>query len=293
MMLSISKELFKAIRRIQIRTDRYVNDVFAGAYASAFKGRGMAFEDVREYQEGDDFRSIDWNVTARMNTPYIKNYREERELTVILLVDVSGSTFFGTNRRSKKALMAEIASTLALCATRNHDKVGLILFSDQVEHYLPPKKGSSHVLRLVRDVLAFSTKRKTTKIANALCFLNKIHKKRGLCFLLSDFMDNAYEKQLALTCRRHDLTAICTMDPREKEIPNLGLVLFKDSETDKEYLVDTSHGPSRKRLEEKKNAHIREVCLKMHRLGAGFLDFNTDESYVLSLRRYFLSRDKK
>lgn len=289
----ISKEIFKNIRRIQIRTGKWVSSVMAGAYHSAFKGRGMEFEDVREYLPGDEVRMIDWNVTARMNFPYVKNFREERELTVMLMVDVSRSCLFGTTGKQKRDLMAEVAAVLAFSAIKNNDKVGLILFSDRVELFLAPAKGMRHVLRVVRELLVFEPKHSKTSINVALSFLAKIQKKRGICFLLSDFYAPIHESYLMMTAKRHDLVGIHFTDPKDTDIPNLGMVLFEDLETQQSMVVDTSHRQDREKFlqqEQKKNKKLKQTFKK---LGAGFIPISFQGSYLLALRKFFEYHEKK
>ncbi|MDG2151875.1 MAG: DUF58 domain-containing protein, partial [Polaribacter sp.] len=218
-----TKEILKKVRKIEIKTKRLSNDIFGGEYHSSFKGRGMTFSEVRQYQFGDDVRAIDWNVTARYNEPYIKVFEEERELTMLLMVDVSGSELFGTSTQFKKETVTEIAATLAFSATQNNDKVGLVLFSDDVELFIPPKKGKSHVLRIIRELIEYKPKSKKTNISVDLRFLSSVLKERAIVFLLSDFMDDNYEKTLKIAGSKHDLTGIRVYDKHDEEIPNLGM----------------------------------------------------------------------
>ena len=227
----IPKEILKKVRQIQIRTRSVVSDMFAGQYHSVFKGQGMEFQEVREYAPGDEIRSIDWNVTARMGHPFIKKYREERELTVMLLVDISGSQSFGSGAQFKKDLAAELAAVLAFAAIQNNDRVGLILFTDQIEHYVPPKKGPRHVLRVIRDVLYFEPKHRGTAIGPALDYLNKVAHRKTVTFVISDFLDDNFKRALSVTARRHDLISIVTRDPRESEWPDAGIIEWQDAET--------------------------------------------------------------
>src|SRR5262245_60279942 len=236
----LPREVVLQIRRFQLRARRAVEDVLGGEYHSVFKGTGMAFEEVREYQPGDDIRAIDWNVTARMGHPFIKRYIEERELTLILAVDCSGSQRFGTQVHVKREVAAEVAALLAFCAISNNDKVGLIAFTDQVERYLPPRKGLPHAFRVIRDVLYFQPEHQGTSIKSALDFLNRVQRKRGIVFVLSDFPEQAYERLLRRTGRRHDFTAVRIADLREEELPPAGLVEFEDAETGQHVLIDTS-----------------------------------------------------
>ena len=289
----ISKEVIKNIRRIQIRTGKTVNDVLAGAYHSVFKGRGMIFEDVREYQPGDDVRSIDWNVTARMNYPYVKNFREERELTVFLLIDVSSSSLFGVTGKQKNELIAEIGAVLAFSAITNNDKVGLVLFSDIIEKYLPPKKGLRHVLRVIRELLVFQPKHLKTDINSVLNFLGKVQKRSGVCFIISDFITLASPKELAFIAKRHDLTSIVITDPRERYIPNVGLIKLKDLETGENIFVDTSIPQVRDELRNNTQNRIDYHKNLMKKIGAGFIHVQTEVPYVRSIEEYFAFRGRK
>ena len=253
-----TKELLKKVRKIEIKTKRLSNHIFGGEYHSTFKGRGMTFSEVRQYQFGDDVRAIDWNVTARYNEPYIKVFEEERELTMMLMVDVSGSESFGTTSQFKKDTVTEIAATLAFSAIQNNDKVGLILFSDDIELFVPPKKGRSHVLRIIRELIEFKPKSKKTSIDGALKFLSGILKKRAIVFILSDFMDDDYERSLKIAGNRHDITGIKVYDKHDEEIPNLGMVPMLDAETGKVNLINT--GSKTVRRNYKANA-LRLDCL--------------------------------
>ncbi len=237
---SLSPEIIARIRSIHLRTHHLVDDLMAGEYVSAFKGRGMEFEEVREYQVGDDVRTIDWNVTARMNHPYVKTYREEREMTVMLLVDVSSSGQFGSQARTKNQVAAEVAAILAYAAIRNNDKVGLILFTDVVEKYIPPKKGRGHVWRVIREVLKPRATHGRTDLAAALEYLTRITHRRVVCFVISDFLDEGYERPLLLASKAHELVCITITDPRERVLPDIGLVELQDAETGEVVLLDTS-----------------------------------------------------
>ena len=282
-----TKELLKKVRKIEIKTRRLSNHIFGGEYHSTFKGRGMTFSEVRQYQYGDDIRAIDWNVTARYNEPYVKVFEEERELTMMLVVDVSGSEFFGTSEQFKKDTVTEIAATLAFSAIQNNDKVGLILFSDQVELYIPPKKGKSHVLRIIRELIEFQPKSKQTNISEALKFLSNIMKKKAIVFMLSDFMDNNYERTLKIVGNKHDVTGIRVYDKHDEEIPNLGMVQMLDAETGKTHLVNTSSKNVR--------THYKANALRLAdyfensftKSGAGTISTRVDESYVRKLLGYF------
>lgn len=292
-MVLISQDILRKVRQIEIRTSHMVDDVLGGAYLSAFKGRGMEFEEVREYEPGDDVRSIDWNVTARMNRPYIKNFREERELTVTLVVDISASSRFGSGEISKKNLIAEIGAVLAFSAIKNNDKVGLILFSDRVEKYLPPKKGIRHVLRVIRELLVGEATGTGTDIGGALAYLQKVQKKKGVCFLISDFISEDFTKALSLTARRHDLIGLCITDPHEIDFPDLGLIPMQDLETGETILVDTVDPKFRKLLQERTLKRIEHHRTQMEKSGAGFVDIRTDQPYTDALRRYFHLRQRR
>jgi len=282
-----TKEILKKVRKIEIKTKRLSNDIFGGEYHSSFKGRGMTFSEVRQYQFGDDVRSIDWNVTARYNEPYVKVFEEERELTMLLMADVSGSEFFGTTNQFKKDTITEIAATLAFSATQNNDKVGLILFSDNIELFIPPKKGKSHVLRIIRELIEFKPKSKKTNIDIALKFLSSVLKKRAIVFMLSDFMDDNYEKSAKIAGSKHDLTGIRVYDKHDEEIPNLGMVPMLDAETGAVQLVNTASKTTRRNY--KANAlRLTDYYINtFRRSGAGTINTRVDESYVKKLLGYF------
>jgi uncharacterized protein (DUF58 family) len=285
-----TKELLKKVRKIEIKTRRLSDHVFGGEYHSTFKGRGMTFSEVRQYQFGDDVRAIDWNVTARYNEPFVKVFEEERELTLMLVVDVSGSEFFGTTQQFKRDVLTEIAATLSFSALQNNDKVGLLLFSDQVELFIPPKKGRSHILRIIRELLEFEPKSKATDIANALAFLSGILKKKAIVFLLSDFMDEGYDKTLRIAAKKHDLTGIRVYDKLEEELPNLGIVPMVDTETKQTRLINTSSAKVRKQYAVFQNEK-EEAFKQLFKLnGAGTIDCRLDESYVTKLLGYFKAR---
>lgn len=282
-----TKEILKKVRKIEIKTRRLSDHIFGGEYHSTFKGRGMTFSEVRQYQYGDDIRAIDWNVTARYNEPYVKVFEEERELTMMLMVDVSGSEFFGTNQQFKRDTATEIAATLAFSAIQNNDKVGLILFSDQVELFIPPKKGKSHVLRIIRELIEFSPKSKQTSIGEAFKFLSNVMKKKAIVFMLSDFMDDQYDQTLKIAGRKHDVTGIKVYDKHDEEIPNLGIVPMLDAETDTVQLVNTSSKGVRNSY--KANAfRLHDYYTKtFSRSGAGTISTRVDENYVKKLLGYF------
>ncbi|MBB4118312.1 MAG: DUF58 domain-containing protein [Mesonia hippocampi] len=285
-----TKELLKKVRKIEIKTRRLSNHVFGGEYHSTFKGRGMTFSEVRQYQFGDDVRNIDWNVTARYNEPYVKVFEEERELTMMLLVDVSGSQLFGTQERFKKEILTEIAATLAFSATQNNDKIGLLLFSDRPELYIPPKKGRSHVLRIIRELLEFKPKHKATDISLAFKHLQNVLKKKAIVFVLSDFIDDNYQQPLKILGKKHDVTGIRVYDIREQKMPNLGLVSMLDQETGETTLVNT--GSKKVRLAYEKYFKEREAYFKnSFRLsGAGVVNTCVGENYVKKLLGYFKQR---
>jgi len=285
-----TKELLKKVRKIEIKTRRLSDHVFGGEYHSTFKGRGMTFSEVRQYQFGDDVRAIDWNVTARYNEPFVKVFEEERELTLMLAVDVSGSEFFGTTDQFKRDLLTEIAATLSFSALQNNDKVGLLLFSDQVELFIPPKKGRSHILRIIRELLEFEPQSQGTSISTALAFLSGVLKKKAIVFLLSDFMDRNYEKTLRIAAKKHDLTGIRVYDQLEEKMPNLGIVPMVDSETQKIQWINTSSKKVRRNYLEYHRTQKEnfENLFKMN--GAGALSCRMDESYVKKLLGYFKAR---
>ena len=285
-----TKELLKKVRKIEIKTRRLSDHIFGGEYHSTFKGRGMTFSEVRQYQYGDDVRNIDWNVTARYNEPHIKIFEEERELIMMLMVDVSGSELFGTQDQFKNEIVTEIAATLAFSATQNNDKIGLILFSDGIELYIPPKKGRSHVLRIIRELIEFKPKSKKTDIAEALKFLSNVMKKKAIVFLLSDFIDDDYKQTLKIVSKRHDLTGIRVYDKSEESIPNLGMVQMLDGETGEYILVNTGSKSVRQNYSKFYQDRITYFKESFTKSGAGSLDCRVDESYVKKLLGYFKRR---
>jgi uncharacterized protein (DUF58 family) len=285
-----TKDLLKKVRKIEIKTRRLTNNIFGGEYHSAFKGRGMTFSEVRNYQFGDDVRTIDWNVTARYNEPFVKVFEEERELTLMLLVDVSGSEFFGTDNVLKKNIVTEISATLAFSALQNNDKVGLILFSDEVELYIPPSKGKTHVLRIIRELIEFKPKSKKTDISEALQFLIGVIKKKSIAFILSDFISENYEKTLKICAKKHDLTGIRIFDKMEESIPNMGIISMFDQETEEVKMIDTSSHSLRKKYELFNKVNSKRFNQVFSKHGAGTLNCRTDESYVKKLLSYFKTR---
>ncbi len=290
----LPKELIKKIRRIEIRTNRLVNDVLGGEYHSVFKGRGMEFEEVREYQFGDDVRTIDWNVTARTGIPHVKRFVEERELTVILLVDASSSSQFGTASLMKGEMAAEVCALLAFSAIKNNDRVGLIIFTDRIELYVPPKKGKPHVLRLIRDLLYFRAQGKSTDIPAALEFLQKVQKRKAVVFLVSDFMtDVDYHKPLAIANKRHDVIAMTLSDPREQELPPIGILELEDAETGEEIVIDTSDPEVRRLFAAYARIENENRDKTFKSLSVDSIPLNTGKDYVLPLINFFKRRAKE
>lgn len=286
-----TRELLKKVRKIEIKTRGLSQNVFAGVYHTAFKGRGVMFSEVREYQPGDDVRDIDWNVTARQNRPFVKVYEEDRELTLMLLIDVSGSEKFGSFSGSKRDMMAEIAATLAYSSLANNDKVGVIFFSDRIEKFIPPKKGKSHILLIIREILDLQPVGIKTDIDKALEFLNQAIKKRCTAFLLSDFIDESdYYKSMSVANRKHDLGAIQVYDERDTKLPDVGLVRFKDLESGKERWVDTSSARVRKNYEKEWYARRQRVSSITSRCGVDYISIRTDRDYVKSLLEMFRRR---
>ena len=289
----LTKELLKQVRQIEIRTRGLVNQVFSGEYHSVFKGRGMEFSEVREYQFGDDIRNIDWNVTARFGHPYIKIFEEERELTVMLLVDMSGSLLFGTVDKTKQQVAAELSAILAFSAMKNNDKVGLLLFTDKIERFVPPRKGRTHVLRIISEVLSFEHEGKTTGLKQALEYMNNAIKKRSIVFLISDFIDEGFEKILRIVGRKHDLIGIVLKDEKENNIPKLGLVKFIDAETGAERYIDTSDNKFQRlyRKVQEENKQIRKNIFVSSRLDS--VDITTGQNYITPLVQFFRMREKR
>ena len=285
-----TKELLKKVRKIEIKTRRLSDHIFGGEYHSTFKGRGMTFSEVRQYQYGDDVRSIDWNVTARYNEPYVKVFEEERELTMMLMVDISGSELFGTAQQFKNEVITEIAATLAFSATQNNDKIGLILFSDEVELYIPPKKGRSHVLRIIRELIEFHPKSKQTNLAEALKFLSNVMKKKAIVFVLSDFIADDYQHTLKIASGKHDVTGIRIYDKNEESIPNLGIVQMQDEETGELMLVNTSSKKVRQNYAKFFHDKVEYYKDSFAKSGAGVINCRADESYVRKLLGYFKRR---
>ncbi len=288
-----TKELLKKVREIEIKTKGLSKHLFSGEYHSAFKGRGMAFSEVREYQYGDDVRNIDWNVTARFNHPYVKVFEEERELTVMLLIDVSQSDFFGTAQKTKNEVITEIAAIISFSAINNNDKVGVIFFSDQVEKFIPPKKGRSHTLRIVRELLDFKPEHSQTDISEALKYFNNTMKKRTIAFLMSDFMDQDFMNPLAVASRRHDLIGMHFHDPRESSIPPVGLIRLKDAETGATQWVDTNKTQVREEYKRWYYANYTYARESLKKSGADWVSVATDRPYVNTLLNFFKQRGKR
>ncbi len=288
-----TKELLKKVRQLEIRTRGLVNQVFSGEYHSVFKGRGMAFSEVREYQFGDDIRSIDWNVTARFDHPFVKIFEEERELTVMLLVDLSGSQFFGSQGQLKRDIAVEISAILAFSAMKNGDKVGALLFSDQIEKFVPPRKGQFHALRIVRELISFEPKRSATSIKGALEYLNHVLKKRSIVFVISDFIDSGYETALGIAGKRHDLIGIRLIDPREQELPRIGLITFRDAETGAQRWIDTANPQTvaayqayRRSVEDSRRSTFIRAKLDS-------IEVRLDRPYMKPLVDFFRLREKR
>ncbi|HBD26177.1 DUF58 domain-containing protein [Flavobacterium sp.] len=286
-----TKEILKKVRKIEIKTRRLSDHIFSGEYHTSFKGRGMTFSEVRQYQYGDDVRAIDWNVTARYNEPFVKVFEEERELTMMLLVDISGSESFGTKNQLKRDMVTEIAATLAFSATQNNDKIGLLLFSDQIELFIPPKKGKSHVLRIIRELIEFESKSKKTDLSQALKYLSSVLKKKAIVFLISDFMVKDYEHTLKIASKRHDVTGIRVFDQREESIPNIGIVNMIDAETGETLLVDTTSKKVRMDYEKYYRENVNYFKDIFSKCGAGTISSRVDESYVTKLLGYFKARN--
>jgi uncharacterized protein (DUF58 family) len=288
-----TKELLKKVRQLEIRTRGLVNQVFSGEYHSVFKGRGMEFSEVREYQYGDDMRTIDWNVTARFNHPFIKIFEEERELTVMLVVDMSGSQFFGSQSALKRDIALELSAILAFSAMKNNDKVGLILFTDRIEKFVPPRKGRGHALRIVRELLSFEPTRPATSIKTALEYLNHVQKKRGIIFVISDFMDSGYEAALRIAGKRHDLIGVVLQDPRENELPSVGLMHLRDAESGTTRLIDTSNERVRS-LYRHFNHQMQEARKSLFiKARLDDIEVHLEQPYLKPLIDFFRLREKR
>jgi uncharacterized protein (DUF58 family) len=288
-----TSEILKKVRKIEIKTRGLSHQVFSGHYHSAFKGKGMTFSEVREYQYGDDIRSIDWNVTARLNHPYVKIFDEERELTVMLVIDVSGSNEFGTQQQLKEELMTEIAAVLAFSAINNNDKVGVLFFSDKVEKFIPPKKGKSHILRIIRELIDFHPQSQKTNISEGLRYLSNAIKKKCIAFVISDFMDKDFEKALRIASRKHDIVAVRVYDRRETEIPKMGMVKVFNKETGKSMWIDTSDPGLRSNFRNHWNRHDQLLNQVFKKLGVDTATITTGENYVKPLVNLFKLRESR
>ncbi len=286
-----TSELLKKVRKIEIKTRGLSNNIFAGEYHTAFKGRGMQFAEVREYMPGDDVRSIDWNVTARYSKPFIKVFEEEREMTLMLLVDVSGSDDFGTAEQTKREYLTEVAATIAFSAATNNDKIGVIFFSDKIEKYIPPQKGKKHILYIIRELLSFQPTSRKTNIDFALKYFTNMVKKRCSAFLISDFIDdNNYSDSLLIASKKHDLAALQIFDPREKELPDAGLIKMKDAETNEDMWVDTSSASTRRVYEQYVKERDELLAQSFAKSGVDYISISTTDDYVKSLMKLFKKR---
>lgn len=289
----LPKDVIKKIRRIQITTSKLVTDMLSGDYESVFKGRGIEFDEVREYQPGDEIRTIDWNVTARMGHPFIKKYVEERQLTVMILLDASGSSYFGTSKRLKSELAAEISAVLAFAAIHNKDRVGLIIFTDRIEKFIPPRKGLGHVLRVIREALCFKPKGRGTDITMALRYLDGVTTRRAVVFVISDFFAKDFKKALSIANKRHDVIAVTITDPRETTLPNAGLVELADAETGKLFLVDTSSAALREKFLAKSRVITNERSKVFSSISVDHIDITTDKPYIEEFIKFFAMRKKR
>ena len=288
----MTEDLLKKVRKIEIKTKRLSRNIFSGQHHSAFKGRGMAFSEVREYMFGDEVRSIDWNVTARYNHPYVKVFEEERELTVILLIDVSGSTFFGTKSNLKSDIITEIAAVISFSAIQNNDKVGVIFFSDKVEKYIPPKKGSSHILRIIRELITYKHSDSKTSFSEPLKFMNNVIKKQSTCFLITDGLGE-FDDSLEILSRKHDLSTILVNDIAEREIPDLGLVLLHDNETNEDIWVDTSDKKLISSYRKNSEERVSKLQNKFKRIGIDYINVETNKDYIPLLMQLFQKGGRK
>lgn len=290
---SVPREILRQVKLIELRTRGLVNSLFSGEYQAVFKGQGMEFAEVREYAPGDEYRSIDWNVSARMGHPYVKKYTEERELTVLFAVDMSGSEQFGTRGRFKAEVSAEIAAVIAMAAIRNNDRVGLLSFTDRIEEFVPPKKGRRHALRLIRDLLAFRPLGRGTDISFALDYLGRILRHRAIIFIISDFLDSGFERSLKLISRRHDLIAITVSDPRERSLPDVGYLELIDAESDQRVVLDSGNRYVREQFEHLASQDELKLRQLLRRTSVDQIDIQTDRSYVPPLIEFFRARERK
>jgi uncharacterized protein (DUF58 family) len=288
-----TKELLKKVRKIEIKTRGISNQIFSGEYHSAFKGRGMAFSEVREYQPGDDIRSIDWNVTARFNHPFVKIFEEERELTVMLIVDVSASGDFGSHVQLKKEMMTEICAVLSFSAIQNNDKIGMIFFTDKIEKFIPPKKGKSHILRIIRELIEFTPEHNKTDIAQALKYFTNVIKKRSIAFVISDFMDDNFADALKLAGKKHDVVGIRIYDQREEELPDIGLIKILDPETGNSHWLDTSSRSTRNEYKKNWIDNNKKLENIFRKSGVDSVSIRTDRSYVQPLMNLFKRRERR
>ena len=288
-----ASDLLKKVRQIEIKTRGLSNHIFAGEYNTAFKGKGMAFSEVRDYQNGDDVRLIDWNVTARYNSTFVKVFEEEREMTVMLMIDVSGSNNFGSNKNFKKELATEIGAVLAFSAIKNNDKVGVIFFSDIIEKFIPPKKGKKHILRIIREIISFTPSSKKTDLSVALEYFNSVISRRSICFILSDFISTSFKKPLKIASRKHDVVALKLIDKREEIIPNIGLVPIEDAESGKKIIIDTSSKFFINKLLGEKNKRNNKLKSLMNESSVDLINLYTGEDYVKPLINFFKKRSSK
>jgi len=285
--------LLKKVRKIEIKTKGLSNHIFSGEYHTAFKGKGMAFSEVRGYQPGDDVRSIDWNVTARYNNPFVKVFEEEREMTVILLIDISGSSDFGTQTQLKREVATEIAAVLSFSAINNNDKIGVIFFSDKIEKFIPPKKGKSHILRIIRELITFKSESKKTNLEEALIYFNNVIKKRSVCFILSDFMDNNFDKSLKIARNKHDIIALRIHDEREEQLVDVGLMKVEDTETGNLKWVDTSNKTIRKEFRKNYLSFEKNIKQTLQNSAVDHIDIKTGKDYVKPLINFFKNRGRR
>jgi len=288
-----TSELLKKVRKIEIKTKGLSNHIFSGEYHTAFKGKGMAFSEVRGYQPGDDVRSIDWNVTARYNNPFVKVFEEEREMTVMLLIDISGSSDFGTQTQLKREVATEIAAVLSFSAINNNDKIGVIFFSDKIEKFIPPKKGKSHILRIIRELITFKSENKKTNLEEALIYFNNVIKKRSVCFILSDFMDNDFDKSLKIARNKHDIIALRIHDEREEQLVNVGLIKVEDTETGNLKWVDTSNETIRKEFRKNYLSFEKNIKQTLQNSAVDHIDIKTGKDYVKPLINFFKNRGRR
>jgi uncharacterized protein (DUF58 family) len=285
-----ASDLLKKVRKIELRTKGISNHIFSGEYHTAFKGKGMVFSEVREYQPGDDIRTIDWNVTARFNNPYVKVFEEEREMTVMLMIDVSGSNNFGTQEELKKELIIELSAVIAFSAIQNNDKVGVLFFSDKIEKFIPPKKGKPHILRIIRELISFQPQNKRTDISQALKYFNNVIKKRSICFLMSDFQDQEFENPLRIANKKHDIISVKINDLREKELPKVGLIQMKDGETDEIKWIDTNNDSVRYDYAKHFNESNKKINEIFKSCAMDSIDLYTGKDYVKPLINFFKKR---